>query len=230
MFTEIPLTKIKIEAYTDKELSAKCGEFSLPVNPETYKRSYKVELDDRRPHGECGSDPKFTSSPPEELNLEFLFDETGTIEGYAGTTGNGGVKKDIETFIETVYKVDGSIHRPKFLKVKWGNLEFPCVLANVDIQYTLFNGDGVPIRAKANAMFKEYLSPEVRQKGCNKNSPDLTHRVTIQSSDRLDNLVYDVYKDPQYMLQVAQINNFTSLRQMPLGQELVLPPLDKTEL
>ncbi len=234
------VNKILIIPYKDKEFlneDKDAGAFSVPVNPESYTRTYKVEYDDRNGHGQAGSDPKYKASPPEELKLEFIFDSTGTIQGYHYNIGK---KEDIEKgkavdnqvkkFLKTVYDINGQVHRPRFLKLCWGTLHFPCVLTNVDINYTLFNKDGHPIRAKANATFKEYISPKKREQKARNSSPDLTHRRLIKAGDRLDNIVHDIYNDSQYVLQVAKVNGFSSFRTIPIGQELILPPLDKTEI
>lgn len=144
------LTKVLIEAFTDKKLEVKDSKFpsfTLPINPESYSKNYKVEYDTSQGQGNQGTDPKFKSTAPEELKLDFIFDGTGTVEGYVHN--NELVSKQITTFLNTVYFMEGEIHRPKFLKVHWGKqFTFECVLSNLDINYTLFKPDGEPLRAK----------------------------------------------------------------------------------
>ena len=230
------IDKVVIVPYTDKNFNQRdsVGLFALPVNPETYTRTFKVEYDTRRGQGNQGTNPKFKSAPPEELKLEFMFDSTGTIMGYHYNLGSDedmeegkAVDKQICKFLKTVYKVSGNTHKPNYLKIFWGTLQFPCVMTNVDINYTLFNEFGNPIRAKASATFKQYLSPDFREREAKKCSPDVTHQQLIKAGDRIDILVEDVYNTTGYVLSVARANDLTSIRQLPIGTQFVLPPLEK---
>ncbi len=229
--------KVVIQVFKDKEFSKADGKFEcfgLPVNPETYTRTFKVEYDTRKAHGNQGTDPRYKSAPPEELKLEFIFDGTGTILGYHDNLGtdkkaeeNKSVEKQICKFLKTVYKVSGNTHKPNYIKLFWGALKFACVMTNVDINYTLFDDKGNPLRAKATATFKECLSPKKREKEANCQSPDVTHRTNIEAADRIDLLVDDIYESPKYILSVARANGLTSIRQLPIGSEFIFPPIQK---
>ncbi len=230
------IDKVVIVPYTDKNLDTRdpVGPFALPVNPETYTRTLKVEYDTRRGQGNQGTNPKFKSAPPEELKLEFIFDSTGTIMGYHYNLGDDedieegkAVEKQICKFLKTVYKVSGNTHKPNYLRIFWGSLKFPCVMTNVDINYTLFNETGYPIRAKASATFKQYLSPDFREREAQKCSPDVTHQQLIKAGDRIDFLVEKVYNSSEYILATARANGLTSIRQLPVGSSFIFPPLEK---
>ena len=158
--------KVIIMPYSNKtyqKQDTEIGHFALPINPETYAENYKVEYDMRRGHGQQGTDPKFKSTVPEELKLEFTFDGTDTVEGYVYNPAKPPkedetptalkpeektVTKQIELFKKVVYSMNGDIHRPRFLKIFWGQLKFPCILTNLDINYTLFDEHGMPMRAQ----------------------------------------------------------------------------------
>jgi len=233
------VSKVVIMPYTDKSYrnqDSELGYFAIPVNPETYSENYKVEYDMRRGHGQQGTDPKFKSTVPEELKLEFIFDGTLTIQGYylneqlnLNSDINRLVPKQIEIFKEVVYAMNGDIHRPRFLKIFWGELRFPCILTNLDINYTLFNQDGVPIRAKLSCTFVNYIAQEQRVARERRNSPDLSHVRQVKEGDRLDLLSNQIYNNSQLMLQVAKANGLASIRPAKVGAVLSFPPIDKTE-
>lgn len=223
------VSKIVIVPYKDKTYQTQVKDnFALPINPETYSKSYKVEYDLRRGHGQEGTDPKFKSTAPEELKLEFVFDGTGTVEGY--TYPDKTVQEQIDLFLKTVYHMDGDIHRPRFLKIFWDELRFPCILTNLDLNYTLFDPDGKPLRAKASASFTNYIEQEAREARNRKKSPDLTQKRQVKGGDRLDLLTYRIYDDSNFFLQVAKANGLTSLRNVKEGLDILLPPFDKTEI
>src|SRR5260221_6095671 len=157
-----PIEKISIYAYTDKEFRtpnrAVPQPIYVPINPESYSKSLKIETDNRRGHGNQGTDPRYNSTAPEELKLDFLFDGTEAIENYKYTDpSDKSVKGQLQLFLKTVYHMEGKIHRPNFLKLHWGTyLVFPCVVSAINIQYTLFKADGDPLRAKVSATFLKY--------------------------------------------------------------------------
>lgn len=229
------LEKVRIFAYLDKAMRVqnpmKPNPFILPVNPETYSKNFKIEVDTRRGHGNQGTDARFTSTAPEELQLEFLFDGTETIEGYHYNDANDkSVKRQLELFLNTVYKMEGDIHRPNFLEVHWGKyLKFPCVLTNLDITYQLFETNGDPLRIKIRATFLNYIAQEERAARQRQNSPDLTHTRLVKGDSRLDLMTHGIYNDTKYILQVAKANNLASIRSLTPGRELRFPPLDKSE-
>jgi hypothetical protein len=231
------LSKVSIQAYNDKALKgAVVKTFTLPVNPETYTQNYKVEYDSKKGHGNHSTDSRFKSTAPEELRLDFFFDGTGTIEGYGNEKkydeAKGpykSVQDELKDFLDTVYKMNGEIHRPRFLQITWGTFKFSCILKNLDLNYTLFRADGTPLRIKIAATFLNYIAQDERVAREAKKSPDLTRIRNAKQGERLDLMTSEVYNTPQYVLQVAKANNLSSIRQLKQGQELRFPPLDKTE-
>ena len=226
------LSKVEIHAYpTNKfEEKKKITVFVLPINPESYSRTKKVNQDKRAPHGSEGTDARYVNTEPEELKLDFVFDGTNTVQGYPDMYKNKPVKKQLEEFNAAVYDLNGDIHRPNFLKIHWGKyLVFQCILSNLDINFQLFEKSGDPLRAKLSATFLQYFTPKERAARAKLKSPDLTQLKTVQSSDRLDILTNDIYNDTSYLLQVARANALTTIRKLPAQTELRFPPIDKTE-
>jgi hypothetical protein len=225
------LNKITICSYKDKELTTKLGEFKVPINPETYSQNLKVNLDTNKGHGQQGTDPKYKSTDPEQLKLDIVLDGTRTLEGYDKSHDNKTVKEQLEEFQKCVYYMEGEIHRPRFLNIFWGKeINFPCVLSQLDINYTMFYPDGSPLRIKISATFLKYLSEKKREAEQKKRSPDLTHERYAKTNDRLDLLTYNIYNDPRYLLQIGLVNGLTSLRKLPIGKKLFFPPFAKTEV
>ncbi len=224
------VAKLVIVAYKDKTYQARddIPHFYVPVNPESYSQSFKVDYDLRQGHGNQGSDPKFKSTVPEELQLEFLVDGTGTIQGYYNPK-NETVQQQFTRFKDTVYSMNGNIHRPRFLKIFWGDFVFPCILTKMDARYTLFDPEGKPLRAKLNCTFVNYVAQEERVARENKKSPDLTHVREVEEGNRLDLMANEVYNDSKYVLHLAKANGLTSFRNIRAGTEIVFPPFDKTE-
>ncbi len=204
--------------------------FTTPINPETFTKTSNIELDTSRGHGLSGTDPKYKSTAPEELKIEFILDGSKTMEGYVDQYNKMEVSKQIKAFSDCVYKFEGKIHRPRFLLVQWGSeLKFPCVLKHMDISYSLFSPNGNPLRAKITANFIKYESEKTVAAIARTNSPDLTHQRLSREGDRLDFMTYSIYDTPAFILQVARVNRLTSIRNLKSGQQLFFPPINKTD-
>ncbi len=226
------LIKVLIHAFEDEGFQRRAkldpNPISLPVNPESFSQNFKVELNQQQGQGNQGTNPDYKGTKPEELKLEFTFDGTQTIEGYAYNGDDRSVKAQLDIFMNTVYNMNGEIHRPHFLSVQWGEFLFPCILSNLDLNYTLFNPSGDPLRIKASATFLNYIAQKERVAREKKKSPDLTHVRLVKGGDRLDLMTYKIYNDPKYVTQVARANGLTTFRKIHPGVEMVFPPLDKT--
>ncbi len=226
------LEKITIHSYKNNTFNKKDKGviFKIPINPESYKRNCKVELDTRKGHGSAANKSKFKSKGNEEFQFEFILDGTKTLSGYNNQLKDKPVKKQLGAFLKCVYDIDGNIHKPRFLIIFWGkDFKFTCQLSKLDINYTLFEPDGSPLRIKINATFINYLTPEASAAVNRLSSPDLTHYHTTEADERLDNLSYKFYNNSQYISQLARINELTSLRNLQPGTTMVFPPFDKNE-
>lgn len=230
------LVKLVIKSFANRNFTSEDPKrmFTAPINPESFSQTYKVNVDSQNGHGNAGSEVRYKSTAPEELRLEFILDGTRTMEGYGGE-GNLDytyipVHDQLADFKRCVYDMDGTIHRPRFLIVHWGSeIDFRCVLSNLDLNFSLFEPDGRPLRVKITATFLKHKSREEIQAESRLSSPDLTHYRKVEQSDRLDLMTYSIYNDPKYFLQVGRINDLTSIRHLKPGSDLYFPPFDKNE-
>ena len=227
------LEKLKIHSFTDRQFKHEQTTllFSVPINPETFTKNYKVSVDKQQGHGNEGTEIRYRSTAPEEFRLEFILDDTNTMEGYDGKPPGSvaqPVTEQLKAFLKCVYDMNGPIHRPNFLIVMWGSeVNFRCVLSNLDINYTLFEPDGSPIRVKINATFLHHKSREEILAEAKPTSPDLTHYQKVKQGDRLDNLSFSIYNDSGFCTEVANYNGLTTIRKLKPGFQLSLPPLKK---
>ena len=122
------LSKLVIHAFEKNDFKKEVDSFTTPINPETFTKTSHIELDTSRGHGQPGTDPRYKSTAPEELKIDFILDGTKTMEGYLDSLKTMEVSDQIQAFTDCV-QFDGKIHRPRFLIVRWGSeVKFPCVL------------------------------------------------------------------------------------------------------
>ena len=192
------------------------------INPETYTLEYKVKTAEGQGQGTSGAQAKFQYTLPEELTFEFLFDNTGLVDGHPKPDG---VFEDVSHFRRMLTAYQGSSHEPYHLKLVWGNLVFKGRAVEVSITYKLFNPDGQPIRAVVRVKFKGSIEESKRAAQEARTSPDLTHRRTVRAGETLPLLCFQVYGDPRHYLFVAEQNGLSDFRRLVPGQVLYFPPL-----
>ncbi|GJL83491.1 MAG: hypothetical protein DHS20C01_31250 [marine bacterium B5-7] len=217
--------KLTIYAYSDKRLETNTGKFVLPINPEQYAQTFKVNYDKKQSQGAQGVEERFKSSAPEELKLDFVFDGTGTVYGYAHQGQS--VPEQLSAFKDTVYNLQGKIHQPRYLKLVWKDFTFDCVLSELTVTFVLFDAEGMPLRAKLGCTFLNYKETERRVREEGKTSPDLSHIRTVKDQENLPHLTHEIYGTPDYYLEVARANDLTNFRQIDTGTTLVFYPLEK---
>lgn len=221
------LEKMKIIAYNKGDYSDDHqvgAPFEALINPETYTLESKIQFSEGQGQGTSGTQPRFELKPPEELSFEFLFDNTGIIDGKPRKN----IATDVADFKELLMGYDGQTHEPKFFKLAWGTLLVKGRCTALSITYKLFNPDGRPIRALCKATFKGSVEENLRVLEENNQSPDLTHYRKVLQGETLPLLCYRVYGDSKYYLQVAAVNQLSNFRNLLPGTELFFPPLAKT--
>lgn len=221
------LEKLKVVAYSDPEFNTKIadGEFSTLMNPEKYTYHYKIETDENQAAGTSTVSPKFNKKLPENLELDFVFDRSGVINGYASV--EDGIIDDIEKFKKVILDYNGDEHKPNYLIISWGTLLFKGSMTEMTVEFKLFKPDGTPIRAIAKAKFQGFVEDNLRAAKENNKSPDLTHFRTVKDGDTLPLMSFTIYGDSKYYLEVARVNNIVNFRKLKTGQKLFFPPLQK---
>ena len=222
------LEKMLILAYEsakdaeDGGLSEAKERFEALINPETYTLEYKVKTSNAQGQGTSGAQPKFEYTMPEELTVDFLFDNTGLIDGKPQPDG---VFDGVNAFRRLLIEYRGKSHEPYHLKLVWGNLIFKGRAGEVGITYKLFNPDGQPIRALVRVKFKGSVEERKRAALEFRQSPDLTHQRTVMPGDTLPFLCFQIYGDPRHYLRVATFNQLDNFRSLPVGRSILFPPL-----
>lgn len=195
------------------------------INPETYTLDYKLKFaESGQGHGTSGKQLKYEYTEPEEMTFEFLFDNTGIIDGKPRDS----VTDDIKAMKEVLVEYKGDAHEPRHFKLVWGeNSIFKGRVTELGITYKLFKSDGTPIRAIAKVRFKSSIEEQKRAAKEDKKSSDLTHSRKIKFGDTLPNLCFLIYGDPKYYLQVAAVNGLDNFRRLSPNMNLIFPPVAK---
>ena len=228
------LEKMTIEAYTDEERSAPASPAKMTVmfNPASYKRRHAIAYaaPNRQAINAPGRPARYAYTPPGDVSFQLVLDGTGVAfmgaVQLARMIAGKSVKKDIETFEKLCLRMNGDIHEPNFLVVRWGDFEFSGRLKTLDITYKLLDRSGDPLRAELDVSFVEDKSAKTIFREAGKSSPDLTHLRVVKAGDTLPLLCKEIYGSSAYYLRVAADNGLDDFRKLMPGQTLRFAPLD----
>ncbi|MGH2533461.1 MAG: CIS tube protein [Thermomicrobiales bacterium] len=115
---------------------------------------------------------------------------------------------------------------PPKLKFTWGTTwSFHCYLESLAVNYTLFLGDGTPVRATADLQLKQAVD-ENAQPGTNPTSGGEggEHVWLVGPRDRLDLIAFKEYGDAKMWRIIAQANGIVDPHKIMPGQRLIIPP------
>jgi hypothetical protein len=227
------LEKMLILAFADSQKAESGGlteaddSFEALINPDTYTLEYKLKFSESgQGQGTSGKQLKYEYTAPEEITFEFLFDNTGIIDGKARDS----IADDLKKFKQVLIEYKGDAHEPRHFKLVWGETSiFKGRVTEVSITYKLFKSDGTPIRAVAKVKFKSSIEEQKRAAKENKSSPDLTYVRKVKSGDTLPLMCYQIYGDAKYYLQVAAVNGLGNFRLLNPGTDIIFPPIEKVQ-
>lgn len=223
------LKKMSVVAYSDNTFNSEVGTYDVLINPETYSHTFNIQYNDATGQGKNGAFTQFRRMGEETVSFKITFDGTGVVPGSPAAGGSSSVRQQIDDFRNLIFKYNGDLHRPNFVKLKWGTLLFRCQLKTLGLKFTLFTPDGAPLRAEADVLFSGYTSAAELAKEANNSSPDMSHLVTVKAGDTLPLLCYRIYGTSVPYAQIARMNRLAGFRRIEPGTQLLFPPIRTTQ-
>lgn len=217
------MSNMKLVAYSDGTFNTKVsgGEYEVMLNPDKLQWNRKVQYNEETSIDSSSPSSKYNKTASEKLSFDLVIDCTGVVD-----SSRTDLPSEITKLSKIIYDYNGDIHRPNYLIVNWGNgLAFKCVLTSFSLSYTFFKPDGTPLRAKASLEFSSYIDVATLAKKDDKKSPDMTHLVTVVEGDNLPRISNQIYRSPNYYIQIAQFNKLNKFRRLQAGTTLIVPPL-----
>lgn len=217
--------KMKITAYTDDSFnSVYKPALELPINPEKVKFSKGIRYAEDKQLGSLNGSNVYVRYQPEMLYFECLLDVTNTMKE---NDGKDHVHSMVNALEERLYDYNTEAHRPSFVKTEYCDITFFGQLKTLETEYTLFDADGMPLRAELKVTITGYCSHKEEKKHFSKRSPDVSRLVTLKEGQTLAAICYEIYGDALLVGQVARFNNLNGYRSVPAGTQLLMPMLKK---
>jgi hypothetical protein len=197
------------------------GEYSIAKNNKWEPKANK-----------SGNVPKweFAGGDPRQMTIELFFDSYLPRKGVS--TG------DVRTRTNQLFKfmmIDPALKgskskmgQPPKCRLVWGQdskFHFDCYIISCTIRYTMFNENGIPVRATAQLSLKEVADPDDLSPTNPTSLGDPGRRMyTVSEGDRLDWIAYREYNDAREWRKIAEANRITNPLALRPGMKLVIPP------
>ncbi len=194
-------------------------------NPSRFSFSQGNRWESDQIPGKATPSMRYTGGSGGTFNLSLVFDTTA--EGKAVSTYTGKLLKLLEVDSSLPgYDAARSNGRPPWVKFHWGTSlhSFKAVITNIDINFTYFSSNGLPLRANAELSLDQYepdanWGPQNPTSGTPK--PNRTHQVQV--GDSLDRISARYYGDSTQWRMIAVANGISDPLELPPGRLLAIP-------
>lgn len=169
---------------------------------------------------------QFVNGNLRTLDMELLVD---TLEPHTanGRTVNSAAQdvRDVTRRITGLLDINPETHAPPVLLFTWGLLNFRCVLARANERFVMFRADGVPVRSRLQVTFNEFTNADFEAKEVKRQTADYSKLHLVAQGETLSRIAAAVYDDPRLWRPIAIRNRIDDPRDLPVGMQLLIPPL-----
>ena len=157
-------------------------------------------------------------------SISFLVDNTGIFPNQPTRVPATGlsIAPNIELLEALSCEKHDESHKKLFVKAVWDRAEILGTVTSISYSYTFFDSSAQPLRAKVSMEITE--GP---QESDNLLSPDLSRMPSVKDGDSLVKYCEEYYKDKNFYLKIAEINNLSSFRVLQSAKRILFPPIKK---
>jgi hypothetical protein len=147
-----------------------------------------------------------------------------TLNGYPLSSDNEKEAKDISGDVKNLralVNIKPDRHKPPSCKFVWGKTIFCGDITNMNVSFTMFTSEGMPVRATVSLTFNEKKDDKVPLE-----SPDRTKRRVVTQDMPLYMVAYEAYDDCGQWRHIAEANGIKNPRRVEPGTVLKVPKLE----
>ncbi len=197
---------------------------TVQFNPTEYTLNKGAQVAEIAIYGIDSPILQFIRGQNEKLTMDLFFDTTTEN----GLDDNAKAVTELTDPFYQLVKIQPKTHAPPRIRFTWGDgLSFKAIVESVQRKFTLFNPNGVPLRATLSVAFREYKTIEDQVAELNLQSSDHTKVRVVRRGDTLSRIAGEEYNDPAMWRIIADENpGIESPRRLQPGIQLRIPPLD----
>lgn len=199
--------------------------FKVQFNPTEYTINKAVQIAEIAIPGLDEPILQFVRGQNEKLTMDLFFDTTISedADSVEMTHTSSDIRDTIADFLQLV-QVQPDLHAPPRILFSWGSLSFQAIVESIQQKFTLFNSQGVPLRATLTVTFRKYLTLREQLEDPPRQSADFSTLYPVQEGETLSGIAAKKYRDPRAWRIIADANNIASPSRLEPGTTLIIPP------
>ena len=213
-----------ISGFDDEEFKVGKLEYVLQINPSAFniKIGDEKESTGKLANGDFISIAK--GKEPDIWNFTFLVDNTGVLPRLPSGCSETGksIAPSLEFLKEVTKEPRNTTHIDPFVEAVWSDQHIRGNITKSTAEYTYFDNNGDPLRAIIEIEITGIYSENPLYQ-----SPDISRMPTIKEGENLVQYCEEYYKDKNFYLKIAELNNLSSFRALKKGKRLEFPPIKK---
>ena len=153
------------------------------------------------------------------MTLKLVFDTTVTGQNVTTFTAK----------LEKLMKVAPGKNRPPYVQFTWGRgkTSFKAVITTLDIDFTYFGQNGLPLRADVTLGMEQFIDDTLQPKTNPTSGTPVPHLVhQVQVGETLDRISAKHYHDPTKWRAIAEANGILDPMALEPGTILALPEVE----
>ena len=196
----------------------------IPVlfNPEEYAIARDNNFAQVAIPGLRGPLLQFVAGNMQTLDMELLID---SYEAHGSANTAGSDVRALTSQITGLMDINATTHAPPVLLFTWGSLTFTCVLARASQRFIMFRADGVPVRARLQVTFNEFINAETETRETKRETADYSHVHLVHEGETLSSIAAAVYDDAGRWRPIAIANGIDRPQVIVVGASLRIPQL-----
>jgi len=160
----------------------------------------------------------------DKMTFELFFDVTDNMEDGRLVTAQSARDLFVRPLEQLLLQND-KLHAPPPVQVLWGSsvIMQSAVALSLSAKYTLFDTEGLPVRATANLTLREHRSASAQLADMALTSPDKSNLVIIRQGDTLPLVAFREYGDATLWRPIAEANNLSNPLALTPGASIIVP-------
>ncbi|MCB0113724.1 MAG: LysM peptidoglycan-binding domain-containing protein [Caldilineaceae bacterium] len=207
--------------------------FDVLFNPNQYRLSKSNQFSEFSTPGGGAPLLQFGHGSAQTLTLQLFFD-TYDRQARIARKQNEESVQDVSVHVRKVtdlLKINEKLHAPPICQFSWGGFVFVGVMQQANVNFTLFLPNGVPVRATADVVFKQFFDGKTETglfsaAVTKKQSANFNKRRTVRLGDTLSMIAAQEYEDATLWRKIADANHLDDPLAIRPGDVLIIPAIE----
>lgn len=202
------------------------GRIEVLFNPKEYSVDRDTEYAEVAIPGLEAPVLQYVRGGGDRMSFELFLDVTDNMLDGKVVTGQS-VRELFIRPLERLMQQNEDLHAPPPVAILWGKevVMASAVAKSLSVKYTLFDSNGLPVRATANLTMREHRSASAQLAESRQHSPDLTNVAVVRQGDTLPAIAFRAYGEAGLWRAIAVANERSNPLDLVPGEQLLVPKI-----